>query len=68
MKYELSSQSVKYTFGNDRYHNGLATKTYGHVKPETPADKLKEVGQAIAGLQDDSLAKVILVQEQIVAD
>ena len=68
MKFELTEQSVQFTFGNTRYKNGLATKSYANVKKETPADKLKLVGQTIADLQEDSLDDVILVQKQRVID
>lgn len=68
MKFELTEQSVQFTFGNKRYKNGLATKSYANVKKETPADKLKLVGQTIANLQEDSLDDVILVQKQRVID
>lgn len=68
MKFELTEQSVQFTFGNKRYKNGLANKSYANVKKETPADKLKLVGQTIADLQEDSLDDVILVQKQRVID
>ena len=68
MKFELTEQSVQFTFGNKRYKNGLATKSYANVKKETPADKLKLVGQTIANLQEDSLDDVILVQKHRVID
>lgn len=68
MKFELTEQSVQFTFGNKQYKNGLATKSYANVKKETPADKLKLVGQTIADLQEDSLDDVILVQKQRVID
>ena len=42
MKFELTEQSVQFTFGNKRYKNGLATKSYANVKKETPADKKKQ--------------------------
>ena len=68
MKFELTEQSVQFTFGNKRYKNGLATKSQANVKKETAADKLKLVGQTIADLQEDSLDDVILVQKQRVID
>ena len=66
MKYELSDQSVKYTFGNERYTSGFKTRTLKHVKEGAEADKLKAAGDAIASLQDDTLSQVVLVQEQTI--
>ena len=39
-----------------------------NVKKGAAADDLKKVGQAIAGLQEDSLDDVILVQKQRVIE
>ena len=39
-----------------------------NVKKGAAADDLKKVGQAIAGLQEDSLDDVILVQKQRVVE
>lgn len=68
MNYELTEQSVQFTFGNKRYKSGLATKNYANVAKDAPADQLNEVGKAIADLQDDSLDDVILVQKHRVVE
>ena len=68
MKFELTEQSVQYTFGNKRYTNGLKSRMIKNVKKDAAAADLKKVGQAIAGLQEDSLDDVILVQKQRVID
>lgn len=67
MNFELAEQSIQYTFGNKRYTNGLKSRMITNVKKDAAAD-LKKVGQAIAGLQEDSLDGVILVQKQRVIE
>ncbi len=68
MKYELTEQSVQFTFGNKRYKSGLNNKTYANVDKDASADALTVVGQAIAGLQDDSLDDTILIQRHRVVE
>ena len=68
MKFELAEQSIQYTFGNKRYTNGLKSRMIKNVKKDAAAADLKKVGQAIAGLQEDSLGDVILVQKQRVIE
>ena len=68
MKFELTEQSIQYTFGNKRYTNGLTSRMIKNVKKDAAAADLKRVGQAIAGLQEDSLDDVILVQKQRVIE
>ena len=67
-KYELTEQSVQFTFGNKRYKSGLKNKTYANVDKDASADALTVVGQAIAGLQDDSLDDTILIQRRRVVE
>lgn len=68
MNFELAEQSIQYTFGNKRYTNGLKSRMIKNVKKDASAADLKKVGQAIAGLQEDSLDNVILVQKQRVIE
>lgn len=68
MNFELAEQSIQYTFGNKRYTNGLKSRMINDVKKDASAADLKKVGQAIAGLQEDSLDDVILVQKQRVIE
>ncbi|NRN81623.1 hypothetical protein IMAU30115_01772 [Lactobacillus helveticus] len=68
MNFELAEQSIQYTFGNKRYTNGLKSRMINDVKKDASAADLKKVGQAIAGLQEDSLDGVILVQKQRVIE
>ena len=68
MNYELTEQSVQFTFGNKRYKSGLKNKTYANVDKDASADSLIVVGQAIAGLQDDSLDDTILIQRRRVVE
>ena len=68
MNYELTEQSVVFTFGNKRYKSGLKNKNYANVKKDASADSLIAVGQAIAGLQDDSLDDTILIQKRRVVE
>ncbi|NRO44945.1 DUF1659 domain-containing protein [Lactobacillus helveticus] len=64
MNFELAEQSIQYTFGNKRYTNGLKSRMIKNVKRSAAAEDLKKVGQAIAGLQEDSFDDVILVPKQ----
>ena len=68
MKYELTEQSVQFTFDNKRYKSGLKNKTYANVDEKASAESLITVGQAIAGLQDDSLDDTILIQRRRVVE
>ena len=68
MNYELTEQSVQFTFGNKRYKSGFKNKTYANVDKDASADSLIVVGQAIANLQDDSLDDTILVQRRRVVE
>ena len=68
MKYELTEQSVQFTSGNKRYKSGLKNKTYANVDEKASAESLITVGQAIAGLQDDSLDDTILIQRRRVVE
>ena len=61
------SHTFAYIF-HSRYTNGLKSRMIKNVKKGTAADDLKKVGQAIAGLQEDSLDDVILVQKQRVIE
>lgn len=68
MKFELNSQEVQFTFGNEKYKSGFKTRTFKHIKEGAEADKLKAAGEAIAGLQNDTLSQTVLVQKQLVSD
>ena len=41
MKYELTEQSVQFTFGNKRYKSGLKNKTYANVDEKASAESLR---------------------------
>lgn len=38
MNYELTEQSVQFTFGNKRYKSGLKNKTYANVDKDASND------------------------------
>ena len=59
---------MQFTFGNKRYKSGLKNKTYANVDEKASAESLITVGQAIAGLQDDSLDDTILIQRRRVVE
>lgn len=68
MNFELTEQSIQFTFGNKKYKNGLKNRTFKHVSRDAQADALQNVGKAIAGLQDDSLDDAILIQRRRIVE
>lgn len=68
MNFELTDQSIKFTFGNKKYKSGLKNRTFKNVSRDAQADALNNVGKAIASLQDDSLDDAILIQEKRIVE
>lgn len=68
MNFELTDQSIKFTFGNKKYKSGLKNRTFKNVAKDAQADALNNVGKAIASLQDDSLDDAILIQEKRIVE
>ena len=64
MNFELTEQSIQFTFGNKKYKGGLKNRSFKNVSKDAQADALENVGKAIASLQDDSLDDVILIQRR----
>lgn len=56
MNFELTEQSIQFTFGNKKYKSGLKNRSF------------KNVGKAIASLQDDSLDDAILIQRRRIVE
>lgn len=68
MNFELTEQSIKFTFGNKKYKSGLKNRTFKNVSKDAKADALNNVGKAIAALQEDSLDDAILIQERRIVE
>ncbi|MBL1072579.1 DUF1659 domain-containing protein [Lactobacillus kitasatonis] len=68
MNFELTEQSIQFTFGNKKYKSGLKNRSFKNVSKDAQADALQNVGKAIAGLQDDSLADAILIQRRRIVE
>lgn len=65
MNFELMDQSVQYTFNNEAYgEDGFKKRTLKNVKKTASAEGGVAVGKAMAGLQDDALGAVVLIQRQ----
>lgn len=67
MNFELQEQSVQYTFNNEKYTDGFKKRILKNVKKDATADALMSVGKAIAGLQDDVVGAVVLIQKHGIA-
>ena len=68
MNFELTEQSIQFTFGNKKYESGLKNRSFKNVSKDAQADALQNVGKAIAGLQDDSLDDVVLIQRRRIVE
>ena len=68
MYFELTEQSIQFTFGNKKYKSGLNNRTFKNVGKDAQADALQNVGKAIASLQDDSLDDAILIQRRRIVE
>ncbi|MDF7671830.1 DUF1659 domain-containing protein [Lactobacillus sp. ESL0701] len=66
MNFELSDQSIQYTFLNEKYANGVKTRNLNNVKEGVTAAELADVGTALSALQGDKLGAAILIQKQLV--
>ncbi|WEV38559.1 DUF1659 domain-containing protein [Lactobacillus sp. ESL0680] len=68
MNFELSDQSIQYTFLNEKYVDGDGAKSriFNNVKEGVTASGLADVGTALAALQGDKLGAAILIQKQLV--
>ena len=68
MNFELTEQSIQFTFGNKEYKSGLKNRSFKNVSKDAQADALPNVGKAIASLQDDSLDDAILIQRRRIVE
>ena len=68
MNFELTEQSIQFTFGNKEYKSGLKNRTFKNVSKDAQADGFENVGKAIASLQDDSLDDAILIQRRRIVE
>ena len=68
MNFELTEQSIQFTFGNKKYKSELKNRSFKNVSKDAQADALQNVGKAIAGLQDDSLDDVVLIQRRRIVE
>ncbi|WP_288557380.1 DUF1659 domain-containing protein [uncultured Lactobacillus sp.] len=68
MNFELTEQSIQFTFGNKKYKSGLKNRTFKNVSKDAKVDALQNVGKAIASLQDDSLDDAILIQRRRIVE
>ena len=66
MNFELTEQSIQFTFGNKEYKSGLKNRSFKNVSKDAQADALQNVGKAIASLQDDSLDEISIQRRRIV--
>ena len=68
MNFELTEQSIQYTFGNKKYESGHKNRSFKNVSKDAQADALQNVDKAIASLQDDSLDEAILIQRRRIVE
>ena len=68
MNFEITEQSIQFTFGNKKYKSGLKNRTFKNVSKDAQADGFENVGKAIASLQDDSLDDAILIQRRRIVE
>ena len=68
MNFELTEQSIQFTFGNKEYKSGLKNRSFKNVSKDAQADALQNVGKAIASLQDDSLDDAVLIQRRSIVE
>ena len=68
MNFELTKQSIQFTFGNKKYKSGPKNRSFKNVSKDVQADALQNVGKAIASLQDDSLDDAVLIQRRRIVE
>ena len=68
MNFELTEQSIQFTFGNKKYKSGLKNRTFKNVAKDAQADALENRGKAIASLQDDSLDDAVFIQRRRIVE
>lgn len=68
MNFELTEQSIQFTFGNKEYKSGLKNRSFKNVSKDAQADGFENVGKAIASLQDDSLDDAVLIQRRRIVE
>ena len=68
MNFELTEQSIQFTFGNKEYKSGLKNRSFKNVSKDAQADALQNVGKAIASLQDDLLDDAVLIQRRRIVE
>ena len=68
MNFELTEQSIQFTFGNKKYKSGLKNRSFKNVSKDAQAGALQNVGKAIVGLQDDSLDDAVLIQRRRIVE
>ena len=68
MNFELTEQSIQFTFGNKKYKSGLKNRSFKNVGKDAQADAIENVGKAITSLQDDSLDDVVLIQRRRIVE
>ena len=68
MNFELTEQSIQFTFGNKKYKSGLKNRTFKNVSKDAQADGFENVGKAIASLQDDSLDDAVFIQRRRIVE
>ena len=47
MNFELTEQSIQFTFGNKKYKSGLKNRSFKNVSKDAKADALQNVGKAM---------------------
>ena len=68
MNFELTEQSIQFTFGNKKYESGLKNRSFKNVSKDAQADALQNVDKAIASLQDDSLDDAVFIQRRRIVE
>ena len=68
MNFELTEQSIQFTFGNKEYKSGLKNRSSKNVSKDAQADALQNAGKAIGILQDYSLDDAILIQKRRIVE
>lgn len=68
MNFELTEQSIQFTFGNKKCKSGLKNRSFKNVSKDAKADALQNVGKAITSLQDDLLDDTVLIQRRRIVE
>lgn len=48
MNFELTEQSIQFTFGNKKYKSGLKNRSFKNVAKDAQADAFENVGKALS--------------------